>query len=290
MPKGQSASTDSSTPCWMNNTLRAAGTGAAQGEEVNLHERISVAHAENVVALCWREPDAMNKGNVKNFKKFIDEQQSLGQVPQGNKYVTWENVDLSFALHVARKGNVQSTTARRIVSLLQNNAATLMEQTLMWIVHQFGNLLRIRRWPKCNISWKGWRTKIHIPTFPLMWSQVTNRKQLFQSVFRRTSPTMLSSFLHSTQARSVTSEMTHAKIVSSRPKVWRGPTQNGRLAKILYIILQPHKRKERNQSKHIVGAWQHKGYLVCTTFATAVIVFAKISFNCGNTRLSAWTE
>jgi hypothetical protein len=51
----------------------AAATGAVLGEEVNLHERISAAHAENVVAL-QREPDATYKGNVKNFKKFIDEQ------------------------------------------------------------------------------------------------------------------------------------------------------------------------------------------------------------------------
>ena len=89
--------------------------------EAALRNVIAAAQAANVVA-ARREPDPTYKSNVKNFKAFIDEKRFLGEVPQGNKYLTQNNVDLYFALHVARKGSVNHDTARRVVSSLQNYA------------------------------------------------------------------------------------------------------------------------------------------------------------------------
>ena len=58
-----------------------------------------------------------------------------------------------------------------------------------------------------------------------------------------------------------------------------GPVESGPHARIITFVLQPLQHKEKENKKQVAGVYQHKDYLLCTTFDVAINVFWSLSLN-----------
>jgi hypothetical protein len=248
-----------------------------------LRNRIAAEQAANVIALR-REPDASYKGNVKRFKEFIDKRRETGEVPQGEKYITRENVDFYFAVHVARKGNVQSNTVQRIVSSLQNHASNYEYLDGTFSVMSPSVQASLQAQKQARIEYLLAQEDTEDPHSNLPTNIITHDQQVrvielcFQQNYANFGEFMFS-FNAGMQCYLRNDSCRKLFLPDLKLDFAHGPVESGPQARIITFILRPLKHKDRDKDKRVVGAFQHREYLLCTTLAIAINVYMKLSMN-----------
>jgi len=73
----------------------------------------------NAVVRAFKKPDQSYIREWNKYKTYVTERRALGELSEGDKFLTRENVDLYFSRHVARLISLNPESARRIVPSLQ---------------------------------------------------------------------------------------------------------------------------------------------------------------------------
>ena len=246
-------------------------------------ERIRAATAANTISTA-KTPDKSYVREYKNFKRFVDEERARdgGSLPQDDKYITRDAVDLYFVEVVAYREQVMPETARRVVPSLQFFAdseeyADCMDtfeiesgtvtkalkaqsqRYFTWIAEQ--ELLD----PHSNLPTNVIATEEHVKVLhEIHYNSHSNWQDLCLSWTLCTS-----TFIRNDSARKLSLQ----DLVLDRG---HGPALQGPHTRMLAWILRQGRHKVKKDKTRIVGAWRHKNYRQCCVGAQGMVLFDRL--------------
>jgi hypothetical protein len=209
-----------------------------------------------------------------------------GILPDGDKFITWENVDLYFVEEVATM-LIQPKTARRIVTALQfyNNYVESPGGVETFIVDDSQNVLGSLEIQKRHYMEE--RRACNSLADPLenlktnMLSEADKLKfirTVFQDGFKNWCP-LITTFTGCEQTMMRQDSIKKVRWCDLHINDTHAAVENDNHidGKMLCVVYMPLEHKERQEAKRVVGVWRHTDWEQCWTCSVAMILFYKLN-------------
>ena len=253
---------------------------------MRMRGRIQAATTANVTETAPKA-DRTYEREWRKFKAFVDaERDGQGnRLPQGDKYLTRNAVDLYFSTVIAHRTTVMPESARRVVSSLQffakNKEFIDGDEEFVVDSHTVSRSLGAQKQryfehiatqelsePHANLPTNVLNDEEHERVLNEIF---TNCSQNWQDLaFSWTLCTQ--SYVRNDSAR----KFMYCDLVLDTA---HGPEKRGELAKILSIVLRQGRHKYKQDKTRIVGGWRHRNYLRCMTGMLGMCLLVNLHSN-----------
>lgn len=244
--------------------------------------RILEATVSNVTSTA-PTPDPTYLREWNKFKQFVDQERLRGQLPQGDRYLSRDAVDLYFAEVVAHRDRITPGTARRAVSSLQffskheehvNGVSSFVVES----DHVTRSLdAQKRRYfefaaneaivePHHNLPTDVLGDAEHEKVLHQIFSRFANWMDLSLSWTACTSTYVRGQSLRKAKLMDLRLDSSHK----------RGGSGDSR---IVSLVLRGGTQKNKKDKTRVVGAYRHRNYMRCMTGILALTLLFRLHFN-----------